>query len=179
MKRPHLLATTVAAATLFAASVVASPWWELRRLHAAVASHDAAAVSEHVDFPALRASVKGQIGAVLGKELGRGDANPLAALGQAMAMAFVDPMVDALVSPAGVIAMMENGRVSMARREAPREAAPGQARAGGATPDYALAYRGWDRVDLRWKGPEGGSFIFRRDGLWGWKLAGIDMGSRR
>lgn len=160
-----------AAAVLFAVSVYASPWWTLQRLRAAVASHDADAVAEHVDFPALRESVKGQIAAVVGKDLARPGDKPLAALGQAMALAFVNPMVDALVSPAGVIAMMENGRVSMARREAPPEAPRAPAR----KPDYDLAYRGWDRVELRWEGKDGGSFILERHGLWSWKLAGIDM----
>lgn len=40
---------------------------------------------------------------------------------------------------------------------------------------YASPYRAWDRVELRWEGKDGGSFILKRHGLWSWKLAGIDM----
>jgi CubicO group peptidase (beta-lactamase class C family) len=173
MKRTRLLALAGGLLVLFAASIVASPYWELRRIRAAVASHDADAVAAHVDFPALRASVKDQLAAVVGKDSARADANPLAAMGQAMALAFLDPMVDAIVSPAGVIAMMENGRVSVARnagREDRRRADPGAAHTG-----YALSYRAWDRVALTSQKPDGGSFLFARHGLWDWKLAGIEL----
>ena len=171
MKRTHLFALAGTALALFAASVVASPYWELQRIRTAVASHDADAVAAHVDFPALRASVKDQLAAVVGKDIAQADANPLAAMGQAVALAFLDPMVDAIVSPAGVIAMMENGRISVARNAGAED----RRRDSGAKAGYAMSYRAWDQVALTSQKPDGGSFLFRRHGLWDWKLAGVEL----
>ena len=44
-------------------------------------------------------------------------------------------------------------------------------------PRYALAYRGLNSFAVTAR--DGGSFIFRRDGLWTWKLAGIDLARGR
>ena len=165
---------TVAAATLLAiaATSAASPWWTLHRLQAAVALHDADAVAAQVDFPALRASVKDQAFAAMGGKAGGSDGGiPFAALGRKMAMAVVDPLVDAAVSPQGVATMVEHGRIGIGQ-PAPAtdtsDTAPARDK-----PRYALAYRGLNSFAVT--AHDGGSFIFRRDGLWTWKLAGIDL----
>jgi hypothetical protein len=175
MKRNRILAAgAVVLLVLLGASVYASPWWQLRQLRAAVERHDADAVSAHVDFPALRDSVKGQLMASVSRDLaGETSANPLAGLGKSMALAFLNPMVDALVSPAGVIAMMENGKVNLARRHTAADAPPPRDEHG--QPAYALGYRGWDTFALTWQQSEG-SLVFKRQGLWGWKLAAIELG---
>jgi hypothetical protein len=164
----------LAAATLvaIAATSAASPWWTLHRLQAAVARHDADAVAAQVDFPALRASMKDQAFAAMGGKAGGSDGgNPFAALGRKMAMAVVDPLVDAAVSPEGVATMVEHGRIGIGQ-PAPAantaDTAPARDK-----PRYALAYRGWNSFAVTAR--DGGSFIFRRDGLWTWKLAGIDL----
>jgi hypothetical protein len=161
---------TVAAATLLAiaATSAASPWWTLHRLQAAVARHDADAVAAQVDFPALRASVKEQAFAAMG---GSDGANPFAAFGRKMAMAVVDPLVDAAVSPQGVAAMVEHGRIGIGQ-PAPAAGTADTAPAHD-KPRYALAYRGWNSFAVTAR--DGGRFLFRRDGLWAWKLAGIDL----
>ncbi|NIA55230.1 DUF2939 domain-containing protein [Massilia sp. TW-1] len=172
---------TLAAATLLAiaATSAASPWWTLHRLQAAVARHDADAVAAQVDFPALRASVKEQAFAAMGGKAGeaaggRDGANPFAAFGRKMAMAVVDPLVDAAVSPEGVATMVEHGRIGIGR---PAPAADTSDTSDSAPardkPRYALAYRGLNSFAVTAR--DGGSFIFRRDGLWTWKLAGIDL----
>jgi hypothetical protein len=166
---------TLAAATLLAvaATSAASPWWTLHRLQAAVARHDADAVAAQVDFPALRASVKEQAFAALGGKAGEtGDGgNPFAAFGRKMAMAVVDPLVDAAVSPQGVATMVEHGRIRIGQ-PAPSADTDAVSRDHD-QPRYALAYRGWNSFAVTAR--DGGSFIFRRDGLWTWKLAGIDL----
>ncbi|WP_296948797.1 DUF2939 domain-containing protein [uncultured Massilia sp.] len=175
MKRSHVLATGSAVIVLFAASLVASPYWELQRLRAAVADHDAEAVSRRVDFPALRASVKDQLAAAIARDRPRADGNPFAAVGQAMALAFLGPMVDAIVSPIGVIAMMESGRIHLSRREVPTQGHATDSAGAPARPRYAMSWRGWNEVVLASDQPDGGGFLFRRDGLWRWKLSGIEL----
>jgi hypothetical protein len=177
MNRTRVLAAGAVGGLLVAAATsFASPWWSLHRLRDAVARHDADAVSAQVDFPALRASVKDQLQASISRDVDSADGgNPFAEIGRKFAMAVANPLVDAVVSPEGVAAMVEHGKVSIAR-PATASDAPG-AEPPQEKPRYAVHYRGWDRFAVT--AQDGGSFIFRRDGLWSWKLAGIDFPARR
>jgi hypothetical protein len=177
MNRTRVLAAgAVGALLVVAATSFASPWWTLHLLRDAVARHDADAVSVQVDFPALRDSVKGQLLASVSRDVNNADgSNPFAEIGRKFAMAVANPLIDAIVSPAGVAAMVEHGKISIAKPAPASEAAgtdPAQEK-----PHYALHYRGWDRFAVT--AQNGGSFIFRRDGLWSWKLAGIDFPAQR
>ncbi|WP_198120437.1 DUF2939 domain-containing protein [Massilia rhizosphaerae] len=177
MNRTRVLTTAAVGALLaVAATSIASPWWTLHRLRAAVERHDGGAVAEQVDFPALRTSVKAQMLASMKADLDKpGGANPFAEFGTKLAQALVDPLVDAVVSPAAVAAMVEHGRISIAR---PGQAAPApDAEPVHDKPRFALRYRSWDRFAIT--GEDGGSFVFRRDGLWTWKLAAIEMAADR
>jgi hypothetical protein len=179
MNRTRILAAGAGGALLVvAATSFASPWWTLNRLRAAVERHDAEGVSAQVDFPALRDSVKSQL---LGSIARDADTNAFAAIGQAFARAVADPLVDAIVSPAGVAAMVEHGKVSIGKptrdagtpaAEPPRDKPP-QHKPPQHEPHYALHYRGWRHFAVT--AEDGGSFVFRRDGLWSWKLAGIEL----
>jgi hypothetical protein len=178
MTRTRALATgAVGALLVVAATSAASPWWTLHRLQSAVARRDAGAVSAQVDFPALRDSVKSQVLASMGRDADKNnDGNPFAAFGSALAMAFVNPLIDAIVSPAGVSAMVEHGRIAVAQPQPQHAPEAADAEPVHDKPRYALAYRGWDRFAVT--AQDGGSFVFRRDGLWTWKLAGIEMPRR-
>jgi hypothetical protein len=171
-----LTAGAVAALLAVAATSAASPWWTLHRLRVAVERHDGEAVAAQVDFPALRASVKDQMLASMKADLNKnGDATPFARFGASLAQAVVDPLVDAVVSPAAVAAMVEHGRIAIAK---PGQAAPApDAEPVRDKPRFALRYRGWDRFAIT--ADDGGSFVFRRDGLWTWKLAAIEMAADR
>lgn len=170
MQRKHIVSGAVAAAILLAVSAFASPWWSLYSLRAAVERHDAEAVSAHVDFPALRDSLKGQLMTAMQQAV-RGDDNLFARLGAAMAAAALGPVVDAMVSPAGVMAMLETGKVKLAKPSAPAEAEADTER----RPDWSLHYRGWNGIAAESDAPRSARFIFRREGLWGWKLAAIEL----
>jgi hypothetical protein len=171
MNRTRVLAAGAAGALLaVVATSFASPWWTLHRLQSAVAHHDAGAVSAKVDFPAMRESVKGQMLASLNNLTARtmGD-NPAASMTSAMSMALINPLVDVIVSPTGVALMVEQGKI-----KTDRPAPPGvQAKAAPEQPRLAAGYRGWNRFDVTSR--DGGSFIFRRAGLWDWKLAGLEL----
>lgn len=170
MKRIPVLAA--GALLVVAATSFASPWWTLHSLRTAAARHDGGAVAAQVDFPALRTSAKEQMQASLKRDMGNANGgNPFAAVGTSLAMALVNPLIDAVVTPAGVAAMVEHGKVSIGKAQPEPEAAePAPARD---KPHYALHYRGWDRFAVT--ADDGGSFVFRRAGLWSWKLAGIEL----
>jgi hypothetical protein len=168
--KPVLVAASIVAA--LSAASYASPYWELYRLRSAVQQRDAAAVAAHVDFPALRASVKAGFTGMFGKLMARPEmaGNPAMGYLQSMAGALVERLVDQAVSPAGVIAMFEQGRAAPDKPEAARAATPSEGKL-----DYSLAYRGWGAFAVSVKGQDEGSFIFRRDGLWSWKLAAVEF----
>jgi hypothetical protein len=159
MKRTRVLAAGATGALLVvAATSFASPWWTLQRLQSAVAHRDADAVSAQVDFPALRESVKSQVIASM-----KGNSS----LGTSFAMMLVNPIVDMVASPRGVAIMLEQGRIKFPKL-APHAS---DASVAPERPHYAVNYRSWDRFAVK---TQDGDFIFRRAGLWSWKLAGIE-----
>ncbi|NBV18419.1 MAG: DUF2939 domain-containing protein [Janthinobacterium sp.] len=167
------LAATVAAIVV-AATAYASPYYALRQIKTALAERNADALAAHVDFPALRASVKAQLEAGMARsiEATAGRDNPFAALGQSIAGAMLGKMVDAMVSPAGVVALVNKSAVS------PQADANGDAPADGAQDkaDYSAAYAGINKFVVRARdGRQEGALVLQRHGIWTWKLSGIEL----
>lgn len=151
----------------------------LRQLEAGVRAGDAAAISDHVDFPAVRASIKEQLGTVvMSRALGETDksrnagarlgAGLLAALGPAL----IDTAVDRFVSPSTIGALL-------ARRASAPQPGPepeGGAEAGG-TNELDLR-RFADRFELvsptrfRITHKDGVAIVFALTD-WTWKVADI------
>ncbi|GAB2482359.1 DUF2939 domain-containing protein [Comamonas humi] len=166
----------VAAGIAAAGLLYASPYLTLRSIAKAVENKDADAVSEHVDFPALRESVKGYMLVKMEAQLNTPSMkdNPFAGFGQVLAMGLVDRMTETLVSPAGVMLMLKNGQVGR-----PRDATAAGADTTGRTElrkDFTVVYQGWSKVYVHPKNEDGG-FIFKRDGLMSWKLVAVKMPS--
>lgn len=172
-KKTAVIAIGVAVAA-FAAATWASPYWQLHRMRTLVEARDAPAVARYVDFPRLRESVK----AGVMRRLGAGGAlaearNPFAAFGQAMALAVLDPVVDAAVSPAGVVAMLEAGEIRFQPRR--EEAAPVEGETMREKVNYDLSYRGWNQVLVQRADGGGVAFVLERDGLWRWTLVAVEL----
>ena len=173
MKKIPALAAAAIAAALLALSSYASPYWTLHQMKTAIAEKDADGLSEHIDFPALRESFKGQMMTMMQERLGSAGManNPFAAMGQMMGAALVNQVVDAAVSPAGVMAMMEAGKV----KPGARPAAQANADAAKETTDYSVDYRGWSKVAISTSQQDAGKFILKRTGLWSWQLSALEL----
>lgn len=160
------------AAVAIAGWVYASPYLALRSIAKAVENKDTATVSEHVDFPALREDLKGKLLLRMQGELNKPEmaGNPFAGLGQMLAMGMVNQMVETFISPSGVMLMLENGRPTI------KPTVGGSPQSDGSVKrlDFKLRYNGWSKVYVQPAGKDGG-FIFRRDGLLGWKLVAVDI----
>lgn len=170
-----VIAAVLAVCVLVAGLLYASPYLALRSMAKAIEAKDAEAVSEYVDFPALRESVKAQMLMKMNTEMNKDEMkdNPFAGLGQMFAMGIVNQLTETLVSPAGVMMMLENGKPGK----------PTDVAAAGAgvdtqdikvRKDMAVERQGWSKVFVHPKGEPGG-FIFKRDGLMGWKLVALKM----
>ena len=165
------------AAIAIAATAYASPYYALRQIKTALAERNADALAAHVDFPALRASVKTQLEASMARsiEATAGSGNPLAALGQSIASAMLGKMVDTMVSPAGVVALVNKSAVS------PQADADADAPADGARKkaEYSAGYAGVNTFIVRPKDgkAQDGALVLQRHGVWGWKLSSIEIAS--
>jgi hypothetical protein len=173
--KTRIIATASLACMALAGLLYASPYLTLHRIGQAIERKDAETVSSHVDFQALRESVKAQMQTKMQAQSQKPEMqnNPLASLGQALAIGLVNQAAEALVSPSGVMLMLQNGKpgkpadVAAAGLGIDTQAAPQRK-------DYAVDYQGWSQVFVHPKGESGG-FVFRREGLIGWKLVGIQM----
>jgi len=172
------LAAAVAAIAI-AATAYASPYYALRQIKTALAERNADALAEHVDFPALRTSVKTQLEASMARSIAAtaGSDNPLAALGQSIASAMLGKMVDAMVSPAGVVALVNKSALSPqadmdTSADAPADGAQKKA-------EYSAGYAGVNTFVVRAKdgNAQEGALVLLRHGVWGWKLSSIEIAS--
>ncbi|WP_250518168.1 DUF2939 domain-containing protein [Caballeronia sp. ATUFL_M1_KS5A] len=174
--------------------VYASPYIALDRVKRAADARDAQTVNEYVDFPALRASLKDQIAALLTRRVDiQKSGNPLAIIGAMIGAALVGPLVDSYATPDGVAAIL-NGipprgdpgeRPPQAGDGAPANA--GNAPASGVTaarqppkepPQTTAGYRSLNTFVVTYQHGAGDarySAIFHRNGLVSWKLVAVDL----
>jgi hypothetical protein len=201
--RPILIALIVVVAALGYA--YASPYIALDRLKRAADSRDVEAVNEYVDYPALRESLKSQVTGLLTRRLDvQRNGNPLAALGAMIGVALIGPLVDAYATPDGVAALLNGmpprgepgerpppppaapadnptGKPAEAQAPAPQSLAPATA-ANSKTPPQppqtTAGYRGVNEFVVSYQHGVGDtrySTIFRRQGLFMWKLSAVDL----
>lgn len=173
--RRHLPLVAVGLLAVIAGALYYGPHWTLYRMRAAVESRDAPAFSSHVDFPALREDVKGQLMIKMASVMQKDEMknNPFAGLGQMLAVGMVNQMVETFVSPAGVMMMMSEGKASV-QKDAP--AVPPPIGSGKEAPKYDVSYTDWSTVVLRSTDVSAaGAFVLKRQGLFSWKLAAVQL----
>ena len=182
-----VIAAVIAVLAGIAVLLYASPYIALNSIKPAMAAQDANEQAQYVDFPVLRENLKGRLMSSLANKLPKSDdsSNPLGGIGEAIGGMVVGAAVDNLVSPAGVMMMMQTGKFGP---KVPRST-PAPAQGDGAPADraneranesdprgFSLNYQGFSKVRVFRKSDPGSAFIFRRDGLMGWKLINVDMG---
>lgn len=161
MRKSWVIAAAALLVALAGGWYFASPAYTLSRMKAAAEARDDVALARNVDFPALRESLKaGMTQAILAEEDNEGG---FGKLGSGIAMAMMSPMIDNMVSPAGLKAMLA--------RRAPAESGGKGAKAEAE--EVEIDRVGLSEFRLGAKGREG-AMIFTRHGL-GWKLSGVDL----
>lgn len=171
----------IAAVALFAVAWAASPLLAVRGLIDAGQRGDEAALEQRVDFPAFRDSVKEELNAQMRAEMRNelsGQDSALSGLGMMLAPALVAGAVDTFVTPSAIAAMVQNAEAPAARRE-PQPAKP-------AEPDsdirQSYSYRGLNTFAVTLTDPDRPAqsldLLLERRGLFGWKLAGLDLPER-
>jgi len=186
-------ATVVVAIVALASYWYWSPYLTVRQLQAAAQNKDADAFNRHVDYPQLRASLKGQFSLMFADKMGQSD-NDLAkagsVVGTLIGMAVVSPFVDAIVRPETLMRAMQEGQLSP-KGESVTETEAGQA-AGIASgqpsveprkPKWTYRRQGVNQViayanDARQPDqPDQDKFalVLQRSGFANWKLADVRL----
>jgi hypothetical protein len=99
---------------LLAAVYVAYPYFALYRLGEVLRTQDVDAVEGKVDWPRVRQGIRDDVNAALLAKVKPDDANPLAGLGVALAGKLASPVVDATVTPAGLVGVANADRPTLA-----------------------------------------------------------------
>lgn len=160
---------------LCASYVVAAPYITVYQMKAAAERHDGEALSEHIDFPSVRQSLKDQINAAFLKDMtkdsGTKDSGP-AALGTAVAGIMVDRLADAFleayITPAGFTQLMAGDEPSPEGQDSDGNL--------GCKPlsDGSSSYESLDKFVVSLEGDAGEEckLVLRRRGF-GWKVTEI------
>jgi len=157
------------------AYVAAGPYLTVRAIRAAVQAQDAASLAEQVDFPALRSSLKAQLNDRMVRAAGPdAQANPFAAFGLSIAGGVIGGVVDGMVTPLGLGALME-GRKVYRRFD---DGLSGDTSAAAAEPlhDARYRYESPSRFTATIADADGDPLVFviTRDGLQ-WRLSDIRL----
>lgn len=146
----------------------ASPAWTLRQMKAAADADDAAALDAYIDYPALRADLKAEVRGRMAAEADK-DRSGLGGLGLAIGSAMAGPVIDRLVTPAGMRAAL------VAKRDEARfGAAPDAASALRVPNDPVIVRHGLSGFLVASKRQPGSGLVFKRHGL-SWKLSGVEL----
>jgi hypothetical protein len=173
---------------VFAGAWLGSPWLVSYQLMQAARQRDVPALMSHVDLPAVRSSLKGQLDARLQQSLAKRAAkrDPLAQLGALFGAAVVDKAVDATVTPETIAEVVRTARAPDPRKsalappaeaDADADASPG----GGSAPKVkaGFAMTGPNRFDIRLapadRPDERLTLVLHRRGLFGWKVTDVEL----
>jgi hypothetical protein len=183
MKKGTLL--VIALAALAGAGLYATPYLTVQQMRAAAEQRDAARLAGHVDFPALRASLKSGVQARLAgsQRNERGEPTPASTMGAAVAGALLGPLVDALITPEAL------GRILQGQRPASAAVGIGGRNVGDQAGDPAgepaealqteMGYESPSRfvfsVRRAGDGEEPVDLVLHREGLLQWKLAELRL----
>jgi len=184
--------SAIAASVVTGCYAFASPWLALKDLTQAFEDQDTRKIEKLVDFPELREDIKVTARAAMMKSAAiELEGNPFAAMGIMMANAIVDPIIDQLISPAGLQLFFSAGEMSGGTDGLPenidaiaRDLIPsgdgGEASSGVVAAqniDVKTEYLGINEFEVQVRNidmfNESVSFYMRREGLGGWKVDGI------
>ena len=169
-----------ALALLAVAAYSVSPFWAIHKLRKAAEAKDAVYITDSVDFPAFRESLKGALSAQMAKEAAASQEDGgFGAIGAAFGAMMVGPLVDALVTPEAVIGLMQGKDLGAVTggpgADIKATASPSQEEQNDVS--TSMRYEGLNRfvVAMEDKDKKAASLVFQRHGLFSWKLSGVRL----
>ncbi len=164
-------AVGAAVAAVVGGGVYFSPYLTLNSMKTATANRNATALSQEIDFPSLRTSVKENIKAQIIKQMNGVDSTPVKGMKTESVDKIVNPMVDKIVTPEGLDELMQDkipgAKIDLSNLEK-----------NMAESDIKMGYESFDRfvvhITDKVDRAKDVSLILKRAGL-AWKLSGIDI----
>jgi hypothetical protein len=156
----------IAAVVVFGFWAIGMPYIAATQLQRAAKQGDAIGMNQVVDFPALRESVRNTFKAEMTKQAAS-SGDGMEALGTMLAGAFVDQMIDSMITPEGISALMEEG-------------AGGLTGNAGTHVNITMGPQGFGRFDIKLRDPKTDdvvSLVFLPKGFF-WKLSAITLPQR-
>jgi Protein of unknown function (DUF2939) len=148
-----------------------APYLAIDNLKNATANRNSEALSDEIDFPSLRMSIKENVKAQVLKQMAGAETSTAAKMTPAQVEKMVDPMVDKLVTPEGLERLIHDkipeAKIDLSNldRDINRS-------------DLTMGYESFDRFAIhitdKVDRAKKVSLILKRNGL-GWKLSGIDI----
>jgi hypothetical protein len=187
VKQRLITIVLVVAAVGAVAWFYASPYVVVERVRRAAARGDSDTVSRHVDFGALRQSVKEALRGAMARAATKPDARdtPFAGLGIVFSASVGDALVDQMITPDGVRRLLAGrlprpGPSPEARKPAePKRESRGEDKKGEGRrrpPQPEMHYEAWDRFAIDFKNPRRPpsdfTLVWQRRGL-SWMLVGL------
>ena len=154
---------------------IAAPYITVNRIGSALKKNDADALSQYVDFPAVRQSLKDGLKAAMTEKAVRSviEANPFASLGAMLAGAIADKIIDAMVTPAGLRRLLSEGNLESAMSVVNRS----NEDSDYSLPETSMAYESLDSFAVVVGDEDDGDnlkLILKRNGF-SWKLSEIRL----
>jgi len=141
-----------------------SPVWTLKSMRDAAQSRDADALDAYIDYPALRESLKAELMARMMTEAQK-DKSGFGSIGVAFGSTIMGPMIDGLVSPAGMRAAL----LAESKQNA------GAAASALHVPEKpVIVRRSFSEFVVTTKEQADSGLIFKRHGF-SWKLSGVEL----
>ena len=145
-----------------------SPSFTLEQMKAAAEANDSDKFSSYIDFPALREDMKAELTARMMVEAHK-DKSGLGSFGMMIGSAMVAPLIDTMVSPAGVRAAF------IASEEEKSDTPDNKAMQPLKLSDEpVIERRSFSVFAVSSKNHPNGAMIFKRHGL-GWQLSGVEL----
>ncbi len=171
-----LIGGAVSVAAYVGYATVASPYQVIAEIRRGMQEGKPDVLRQHIDFEALRESIKGQINAgLMGNVASTDDENRgLATFGALLVGVLVGPMVDLFITPEAIVMMAQGekpkgrGKSSKSRKKAEEQSFE----------HFQGQYEAWNRFVVSVPSEDGKSqvdFVFNREQMTEWKLSALRM----
>jgi hypothetical protein len=177
MKPQHrgLLIGGVILTFAYGGGLYASPYFTLYKIYQAVERKDVRKISKYVDFPSLRDSVKSNVQTIMAKETSQPQNPLLGLLASTIGGAVLDPVLESVVTPSGVAALLEGQQLHLGEK-----GKKSSFKQGTGAPDVKAEYESFDQfaVNVKPKGEtvEPVTLLLSRNGF-SWKISGVRLPS--
>jgi hypothetical protein len=162
-----------------------TPYISFHNMRLAAENRDAVTLSDYIDYPSLKESLKVNLHAMMsGKSQGKKDTDPFDKMGEAIATAFINPVIDAFVTPENLSMMMRGYIPPLNKSERTSEKKTENGTRKKTSHDdsdieTSMYYESFNRFVVKVKNKGSAEnpveLIFRRDGVIYWKLSAIKL----